>query len=54
MSFVQEEKGKHQVKKDQPPNNLRLINEFKSTKKNTAGSYIVFLNGFKLEIKEEA
>lgn len=51
---MQEEEDKHQVRKDQSPNNLRLITEFKSTKKNTAGSYIGFLNGFKLEIKEEA
>lgn len=48
--FVRKKKDKHQVKKDQPPNNLRLINEFLNTKKNTAG----FLNGFKSEIKKEA
>lgn len=46
-------KDKRQVKKDQPPNYLRLINEFKSIEKNTTGSYTEFLNGFKLEIKEE-
>lgn len=42
-----------QSEKEQPPNIFRLINELKSTKKNTAGCGKRFLKGFKLEIQEK-
>lgn len=55
MSFLQQEKDTHtKEKKDQPPNNLRLLNAFKSAKKDTAGNYIGFLHGLKVKIIEEA
>lgn len=55
MSFLQQEKETHtKEKEEQPTNNLRLINEFKNAKKDTAGNYIGFLNGLKLKIVEKA